>query len=200
MGITEIHLLISILGGSLGLILTTAGVLCLLFYTKPQIDKKLEDLKKDVEEETKKSYEKLDFDIKSLQKTVSEEINEIKRTTAEFKLINEKERSNAKDELHEKLETTRDALEDMMKQFVDTITEVKQADKEMAVQFITLINSLKDELKNDYTARYNDLLVLINTKADKNEFNRLEHKFDKMFETMTELKTTVQIQLDKDKK
>ena len=207
MGINEIHLIISILGGSLGLIVVTAAVLCLLFYTKQQIDKKLKDIQEHVEDKTKTSFEKLDTDIKELKESVDTDIKDlkesvdkeiinIKEVVSEFKLINQKERSTVKDELHEKLDDTKKSLEDVMKQFVTTVTEIKQADKEMSVQFITMLNSVKDELKNDYTARYNDLLVLINSKANESDFNRLETKFDKFSETITELNTIVRLQLE----
>ena len=80
------------------------------------------------------------------------------------------------------------------------MSEIKQADKDNTIQFITLIDTVKDELKNDYTSRYNDLLVLINTKANISDFNRIEQKFDKVTETITELKTIVELQLNKKEK
>lgn len=203
----QLHLTVSIVVASLSIILAGSSIMCLLFYTKSQIDKKLKDVREYIDNKSKESFEKLDKDIKELKESVNEElkdltssvdeeISEIKEVVAEFKLLNQKERSEVKDELHEKLDDTKAALEDAMKQFITTITEIKQADKEMAVQFLTLVNGVKDELKDDYTARYNDLLVLINTKANEVDFNRLEQKFDRTFETITELKTIVQLQLD----
>jgi hypothetical protein len=58
------------------------------------------------------------------------------------------------------------------------------------------INTVKDELKNDYINRYNELLQIINTKVNIADFDRLEQKFDKVCETITELKTIVQLQLE----
>ena len=104
--------------------------------------------------------------------------------------------SKVKDDIYDKLNENKQALEDGMKQFIQLLSDIKEADKDMSLQFITMINTVKEELKNDYTSRYNDLLVLINTKANEADFNRLENKFDKMSATMVELKTVVQMKLE----
>ena len=68
-------------------------------------------------------------------------------------------------------------------------------------EFTNLLNAVKDELRADSINRYNDLLKLVNSKVSLSDFDRLENKFDKVTETITELKTIVQFQLeDKNKK
>ena len=144
------------------------------YYTKDQVDKKLLGIK-----------ELLDADIKCLNDAVNKSKLESQQATSEIK-----------DEINDKLSENKKALEDGMKQFINILTDIKQTDKDTSVQFLTMLNTVKEELKNDYTSRYNDLLLIINTKADEKDFNRIEQKFDKISETIVELKTIVQMQLE----
>ena len=122
----------------------------------------------------------------------------VQKLISDNQLTNQKNSTNIKDEIYVKLTENKNSLESGMKEFIKIISEIRETDKNLSIQFINLVNSVKDELKNDYTSRYNDLLLLINTKANESDFNRLEQKFDKVNETMTELKTIIQMKLKKE--
>ena len=122
----------------------------------------------------------------------------MQKLISDNQLTNQKNSTSIKDEIYEKLTENKNSLESGMKEFIKIISEIRETDKNLSIQFINLVNSVKDELKNDYTSRYNDLLLLINTKANESDFNRLEQKFDKVNETMTELKTIIQMKLKKE--
>ena len=64
---------------------------------------------------------------------------------------------------------------------------------------VGLTKTGKDELKNDYINRYNELFTMMNTKVNIQDFDRLENKFDKVSETIAEVKTIVQIQMEERK-
>lgn len=125
---------------------------------------------------------------------VDEKITDIKKMITDGQLHNQEATQHTKDEIYEKLSENKAALESGMKEFINILSDIKESDKNFSVQLVTLVNGVKDELKNDYTTRYNDLLLLINTKADEKDFNRLEQKFDKLSETLIEVKTIVQQQ------
>lgn len=127
---------------------------------------------------------------------IDEKVAALKKEITDNKLQTQQNTSQVKDEIYDKLTENKTALENGMKEFITVLSDIKESDKNLSVQLITLVNGVKDELKNDYTSRYNDLLLLINTKANENDFTRLEQKFDKVTETITELKTIVQMQLD----
>ena len=171
-----------------GIIASIVGALTIawtLVYTKTDVDKKLTEIndknKKYVDEKKKDSIDR---------------IEKIANLVSDSRLEARERSSRTKDEIYDKLNENKAALEDGMKQFINILTDIKQADKDMSLQFITMINTVKEELKNDYTSRYNDLLVLINSKANESDFNRLEQKFDKFSETIVELKTIVQLQIE----
>lgn len=170
-------------------ILTAMGLLiglaCYLFYTKSEVDKKLSDVK-----DENKTFQN------ELKKDIDSRIEEVKDLIYKNEKEVQENQAKAKDEIHDKLTENKQALEDGMKQFVQLLADIKEADKDMSIQFISMINAVKEELKNDYTSRYNDLLVLINAKANESDFIRLENKFDKITETMVELKTVVQMKLE----
>lgn len=131
---------------------------------------------------------------------INDKLTNIRKQIADNALESQSAQSAIKEELIEKVAHSKDTFEQTMKEFINILSEIKQADKDNTIQFITLIDTVKDELKNDYTSRYNDLLVLINTKANISDFNRIEQKFDKVTETITELKTIVELQLNKKEK
>lgn len=125
---------------------------------------------------------------------IDEKLTDIKKIITDGQLHNQEATQHTKDEIYEKLNENKAALESGMKEFINILSDIKESDKNFSVQLVTLVNGVKDELKNDYTSRYNDLLLLINTKADEKDFNRLEQKFDKLSETLIEVKTIVQQQ------
>ena len=125
---------------------------------------------------------------------IDEKLTDIKKIITDGQLHNQEATQHTKDEIYEKLNENKAALESGMKEFINILSDIKESDKNFSVQLVTLVNGVKDELKNDYTSRYNDLLLLINTKADEKDFNRLEQKFDKLSETLIEVRTIVQQQ------
>lgn len=131
---------------------------------------------------------------------VDEKIASINNSISNSNLSNQKDLSLIKDEIYNKMTENKDSLESSMKEFITILSDIKESDKELSVNFITLINAVKDELKNDYTSRYNDLLLIINTKANEADFSRMEQKFDKINETMTQLKTIIELQLEEKKR
>lgn len=130
---------------------------------------------------------------------VDEKLSKIEKTISEDKLLTQTTTTKLKDDIYDKLNENKIALENGMKEFIRTLSDIKEYDQNMSLQLMTLVNGVKDELKNDYTSRYNDLLLLINTKANESDFTRLEQKFDKVTETITELKTIVQLKMDEGK-
>lgn len=130
---------------------------------------------------------------------VDEKFASMQKNISENKLQTQTNTSKIKDDIYDKLNENKAALESGMKEFIKTLSDIKEYDQNMSLQLMTLVNGVKDELKNDYTSRYNDLLLLINTKANESDFTRLEQKFDKVNETITELKTIIQMQLDERK-
>ena len=91
------------------------------------------------------------------------------------------------------------SLEDKMSDLMKALYESKQDDKNLSIELIKVTDAMKDELRKDYISRYNTLLQLVNGKADQKDFNRLEQKFDRVSETITELKTIIELKV-KDKK
>lgn len=179
---------LQILIGCLTVFTLMITLACYLFYTKSEVDKKISKVR---DESTSADT--------ILKDELLKNINILKDEMHDNELELEKNNSDVKDEIYDKLNENKKALEEGMKQFVQILTDIKEADKDMSLQFITMMNTVKEELKNDYTSRYNDLLLLINTKANESDFNRLENKFDKVSETIIELKTVVQMQLEEKK-
>lgn len=91
------------------------------------------------------------------------------------------------------------SLEEKMSDLMHALYESKQDDKNLSIELIKVTDAMKDELRKDYISRYNTLLQLVNSKADQKDFNRLEQKFDRVSETITELKTIIELKV-KDKK
>jgi hypothetical protein len=79
---------------------------------------------------------------------------------------------------------------------LSAMSEIKQDEKESDAKFIQLLNDVKDELRNDSTARYNEIITMMGNKVNVSDFDRLETKFDKVTETIIELKTIFQRNLD----
>ena len=100
-------------------------------------------------------------------------------------------------DLYDRLTQNKEIFEDYNKNILAAMSEIKQDEKESDAKFIQLLNDVKDELRNDYTNRYNEIITLMGTKVNVQDFDRLETKFDKVTETIIELKTIFQRNLDK---
>ena len=117
------------------------------------------------------------------------------------KLLEAERASNkARQELYDRLTQNKEVLEDYNKNILNAINQIKQNEKETETNYITLLNEVKDELKKDYIDRYDTIMKMMGTKANLEDFNRLENKFDKVTETIIQLKTTVEMQLNRDNK
>ena len=82
---------------------------------------------------------------------------------------------------------------------IEALAGVKSEGQDISIKFTQLLNDIKDELKNDYINRYNELFTMMNTKVNIQDFDSLENKFDKASETIAEVKTLVQIQMEERK-
>lgn len=121
------------------------------------------------------------------------------------KFTEAKNESDNKDEkLLEKVTAVHNAIKEELGNTKDYIhknlIEAERSSNHITQEFTNLLNAVKDELRTDNINRYNDLLKIINTKVSISDFDRLENKFDKVTETITELKTIVQIQLEENHK
>jgi len=117
------------------------------------------------------------------------------------KLEEHKELSDKKDEtLLERVNTVHTAIKDELaeqKEYIhQNLLDAERNSNHIIQEFTNLLNAVKDELRADTVNRYNELLNIVNTKVSHSDFDRLENKFDKVTETITELKTIVQFQLD----
>lgn len=158
--------ILTVFGSILGAIIGTTTVAKLIFYTKAEVDKQHQDTQQDLLKHKSELYEKL--------------------------LESERNHAISRQEIYDRLSQNKEIFEDYMKQFMTVINEMKHEDKQLSVEFITLTNSIKGELKDDYLNRYNDLLKLISLKANESDFARMEQKVDKLTEGMAEVKTTIQ--------
>lgn len=121
------------------------------------------------------------------------------------KFAQAKEESDIKDaKLLEKVTDVHNAIKEELvntKEYIHkNMIDAERNSNHITQEFTNLLNAVKDELRADSINRYNDLLKLINTKVSISDFDRLENKFDKVTETITELKTIVQIQMDENHK
>ena len=176
----------------LGVIISIVVIARLLFYTKAEINTKLEDVNKHSDE---KDEMLRDFIIKEFN-TLNTQLEINKDKTYEKLLNAEREGNHARQELYDRMAQNKQVFEDYNKNMLEVIAQIRQEDRDLSNKYIQLLNEVKDELKNDYINRYNELLQIINTKVNVPDFDRLEHKFDKVSETITELKTIVQMQID----
>lgn len=184
--------LLACLATLLGVIISIVVIARLLFYTKAEINTKLEDVNKHSDE---KDEMLRDFIIKEFN-TLNTQLEINKDKTYEKLLNAEREGNHARQELYDRMAQNKQVFEDYNKNMLEVIAQIRQEDRDLSNKYIQLLNEVKDELKNDYINRYNELLQIINTKVNVPDFDRLEHKFDKVSETITELKTIVQMQID----
>lgn len=184
--------LLACLATLLGVIISIVVIARLLFYTKAEINTKLEDVNKHSDE---KDEMLRDFIIKEFN-LLNTQLEANKDKTYEKLLNAEREGNHARQELYDRMAQNKQVFEDYNKNMLEVIAQIRQEDRDLSNKYIQLLNEVKDELKNDYINRYNELLQIINTKVNVPDFDRLEHKFDKVSETITELKTIVQMQID----
>ena len=198
------HELLVVLGTLLGCIVSYFTINKFVFYTKSEVDQKLLDIKMDEEarfnqlkEESDKKDELLTLKIEKNHAEVKEEIMETKDMIFEKLLEAERASNKARQDLYDRLTQNKEIFEDYNKNILAAMSEIKQDEKESDAKSIQLLNDVKDELRNDYTNRYNEIITLMGTKVNVQDFDRLETKFDKVTETIIELKTIFQRNLDK---
>lgn len=180
----------------LGTLLTALiGIITLakfLFYTKSEVNSKLAEIK----EESDKHDNELLASVNTFHSTIKDELTQTREKIFE-KIVEEERHTNIlTKEIYDKLNIHKQSYDDVNKSMLEAISQLKQESKEQSAEFVNLLNAVKDELKTDYINRYNELLALINTKVSVSDFDRLETKFDKVTNTITELKTIVTMQLD----
>lgn len=183
------HLLVA--GALITVLIGIITLVKFLFYTKAEVDKKLETLK---EISNKKDEEILDK-FQQTYDAVKDELNNTKQQIFEKLLEAERNGNTSRQELYNRLAENKQTFEQYNQHMLELVGQVKQDEKEINIEFMSVINAVKDELKEDYINRYNDLLKLVGTKTNNSDFDRLENKFDKLSQTMTELKTIVELQL-----
>ena len=190
---------------ALGCLLSFVAVQRLLFYTKSEIDNRINSALQECRTELTNFKKQSDDEDKKVADDLYESIGKLKEDHSHTKdkiyeklLDAERQTNQLSKDIYDKLSHSKQIFEDYNKQILQTISELKQDEKEVLVNLGATVNSVKDELKTDYINRYNELLKLINTKVSASDFDRLENKFDKVSETITELKTIVQMRMDKD--
>lgn len=188
------HLLVA--GALITVLIGIITLVKFLFYTKAEVDKKLETLK---EISNKKDEEILDK-FQQTYDAVKDELNNTKQQIFEKLLEAERNGNTSRQELYNRLAENKQTFEQYNQHMLELVGQVKQDEKEINIEFMSVINAVKDELKEDYINRYNDLLKLVGTKTNNSDFDRLENKFDKLSQTMTELKTIVELQLQETNK
>lgn len=183
------------LGCVLGVIISLVTVAKFLFYTKSEIDKKFTILK----EESDKKDEALLEKVNTIHNQIKQELVETKEKI--FEKIVEEERNTNKitQEIYDRLTQNKQIFDDYNKNMLEIISQIKQEDKQLSNDFIKLLSDVKDELRSDYTKRYDELIKLVGTKVSVSDFDRLENKFDHVTETITQLKTIIQLQMEESK-
>jgi len=185
-----------IAGGVLTLIISFVTIIKYLFYTKTEVDKKINVLKQESDDMDKLITDKLEHN----QALIKEELIDTKDKIFEKLLEAERVQNKSKQEIYDRLSQNKNVFEEYNQHMIEAIGQIRQDEKQTNADFIKLLNALKDELKNDYINRYNDLLKIVGTKTNSTDFDRLETKFDKVSETITELKTIVTMGLDENQK
>lgn len=184
------HEILVTLGIALGCLISGMTIAKFNFYTKDEVDKKLAEAK----EASDKKDEVLTLKLEKDHAEVKGEIAETKDMMFEKLLEAERNTNKVVNEIYDRLNQNKQIFDDYNKNMLEAISQMKSEEKEITTNMVQIVNAVKDELKTDYINRYNDLLKLIGTKANIEDFNRLEQKFDKITESITELKTIVQMQ------
>ena len=184
------HELLITLSIALGCLISGMTIARFTFYTKDEVDKKLNDAK----ELSDKKDETIQSKIEQQQSDLKEDLAETRENIFEKLLEAERNNNRIVNEIYDRLNQNKQIFDDYNKNMLEAISQMKSEEKEITTNMVQIVNAVKDELKNDYINRYNDLLKIIGTKANLEDFNRLEAKFDKITESITELKTIVQMQ------
>lgn len=216
-------------GELLGVIGGSAGVSKLLFYSKSEIDKQIKELTdgfnnelkqleirleqkseeadKNLEDKWIKSEDELYKAMDTIQlkmdknhAEVKEELSQTKEIIFEKLLEAERASNKSRQELYDRLTQNKQIFDDYNKNIMETISQIKQDQKEMIVTLTQFVNDIKDELKTDSNRRYHELTEVMSKKVPQDDFDRLENKFDKLIENVAELKAIVNTRFDNFKK
>ena len=68
----------------------------------------------------------------------------IQKLISDNQLTNQKNSTNIKDEIYEKLTENKNSLESGMKEFIKIISEIRETDKNLSIQFINLVKSMQN--------------------------------------------------------
>lgn len=185
------HELLIAVGAIFGCLVSGMAIAKFNFYTKDEIDKKIGDLKEASDEKD----EGINIKLESSHTEVTKELVETKDSIYEKLLEVERLNNKQVQEIYDRLNQNKQVFDDYNRNMLEAIAQLKADEKEITTNMVQIVNAVKDELKNDYISRYNDLLKLMGTKTNVEDFNRLEQKFDKISESITELKTIMQMKL-----
>ena len=178
-----------------GTLLSMYAILRALFFTKSEINTKFANLKQESDTRDEAITEK----ISKVKSELKNEVVETKDSLYKDVLAVERSINKVTQEIYDRLNQNKQILDDYNKHMIEALAGVKSEGQDISIKFTQLLNDIKDELKNDYINRYNELFAMMNTKVNIQDFDRLENKFDKVSETIAEVKTIVQIQMEERK-
>ena len=178
-----------------GTLLSMYAILRALFFTKSEINTKFANLKQESDTRDEAITEK----ISNVKSELKNEVVETKDSLYKDVLAVERSINKVTQEIYDRLNQNKQILDDYNKHMIEALAGVKSEGQDISIKFTQLLNDIKDELKNDYINRYNELYTMMNTKVNIQDFDRLENKFDKVSETIAEVKTIVQIQMEERK-
>ena len=183
------------IGTVAGTLLSMYAILRALFFTKSEINTKFANLKQESDTRDEAITEK----ISNVKTELKNEVVETKDSLYKDVLAVERSINKVTQEIYDRLNQNKQILDDYNKHMIEALAGVKSEGQDISIKFTQLLNDIKDELKNDYINRYNELFAMMNTKVNIQDFDRLENKFDKVSETIAEVKTIVQIQMEERK-
>ena len=183
------------IGTVAGTLLSMYAILRALFFTKSEINTKFANLKQESDTRDEAITEK----ISNVKTELKNEVVETKDSLYKDVLAVERSINKVTQEIYDRLNQNKQILDDYNKHMIEALAGVKSEGQDISIKFTQLLNDIKDELKNDYINRYNELFTMMNTKVNIQDFDRLENKFDKVSETIAEVKTIVQIQMEERK-
>ena len=183
------------IGTVAGTLLSMYAILRALFFTKSEINTKFANLKQESDTRDEAITEK----ISNVKTELKNEVVETKDSLYKDVLAVERSINKVTQEIYDRLNQNKQILDDYNKHMIEALAGVKSEGQYISIKFTQLLNDIKDELKNDYINRYNELFAMMNTKVNIQDFDRLENKFDKVSETIAEVKTIVQIQMEERK-
>ena len=183
------------IGTVAGTLLSMYAILRAFFFTKSEINSKFANLKQESDSRDEAITEK----ISNVKSELKNEVVETKDSLYKDVLAVERSINKGTQEIYDRLNQNKQILDDYNKYMIEALAGVKSEWQYISIKFTQLLNDIKDELKNDYINRYNELFAMMNTKVNIQDFDRLENKFDKVSETIAEVKTIVQIQMEERK-